>query len=432
MSKKQGSLGLPEYRVLVVDDDEDVRLLLSRALGKFGIHADTAEDGIVAENMLRCKSYDGLISDLSMPRKHGHRLITDVIEQGHVPVVIAMTAVPEPKLVLDLMTRGVTDFVQKPLNNEVFAAKVEFYLQRSSSAPSRDRKVDSSARTERAASSDEVEPAEATRSVEHAVARLEKRQESLEAGYLGFVRVFANLVSQFGAAKESHVGRVENMAAYMGSRLGLAREELLQLKMAALLHDIGRFGIPDRIRLTAPWRLQGKDRELYERYPLIGAALLGEIPGAEPVANLVEAHAENYNGTGFPARKKGEEIPLGARIIRICDGYDTFVTFPGENESREDTKAYLAAKRGVVHDPELFPLALAYLEEFFEETSLTGFRTVAASDLGSGMILAENVYDSGGLFLVRHGAILNDSLVERLRHLLTSREVRVKDDSATE
>jgi response regulator RpfG family c-di-GMP phosphodiesterase len=425
MVTEQDSLGLSEYRVLVVDDDEDVRLLLSRALSKFGIKVDTAEDGVVAENMLRCHKYDGLISDLVMPRKHGHSLITDVIGQGYVPVVIAMTSVLEPKLVLDLMTRGVADFVQKPLNYEAFSAKVMFYLERTSSAPSRGQHIDSLAPTKQAASTGGVERAKIKR-LEHVVVRLEEQQESLEARNMGFVRVFANLVSQFGETKHSHVGRVENMAAYMGSRLGLSSEQLQQLRMAALLHDIGQCGMPDQIRRTPPWQLEGRDRELYERYPLIGAALLGEIPGAEPVANLVEAHAENYNGTGFPAKKKGKEIPAGARIVRICDDYENFMMFSEESGSSENAKLYLAAKRGVVHDPELFPLALAYLEDAVNETDADSIKTVPARFLARGMVLADSLYDAKGVFLVRQGAILNDYLVERLHHLLTLGEVRVK------
>ena len=117
-----------DYRALVVDDDEDIRVVLSRSLRRFDVSADAAMDGVMATNMLRLKRYDALITYLKMPRKHGQSLIMETLAGKNAPVIIAITGVAEPRLTLDLISRGVVDVVQKPFDCELLAAKVKGHL----------------------------------------------------------------------------------------------------------------------------------------------------------------------------------------------------------------------------------------------------------------------------------------------------------------
>jgi len=109
--------------------------------------------------------------------------------------------------------------------------------------------------------------------------------------------------------------------------VGLEPQAERILKVASLLHEIGQFGMPDTLRDKAAWRLPKDIREQYEKCPAIGAALLGEMPGTDEIVRLVECHAENFDGSGFPNKLSGDAIPIGARIIRLADAYDTYLMF---------------------------------------------------------------------------------------------------------
>jgi len=251
----------------------------------------------------------------------------------------------------------------------------------------------------------------------------------LEAGLVGSVRVLSNLFNQIGQTEGSHVGRVETIAARIAARCGMSKGDIRHLRIAALLHDIGQFGMPDRMRNLPPWALDGPELVVFKNYPLISAVLLSEVPGAEVAVQLIEAHAENFDGTGFPEGLKGDAIPLGARIIRIADGCDTYAMHAAEGRTLEGVRMHLQAQKGKAYDPELVNSTFTSLREsrFTENTEET--QEVSALSLRPGMVLAENVYDPDGRFLAREGAQLTESMVPRVRQLLGSQPVKVTVDN---
>lgn len=121
--------------VLVVDDEPQVRSLTCRALGAAGMVCEQAEDGEDAFRKLSSKTFDALITDLRMPRRHGHALCNDVMKLPSPPRTMVVTALADPRLVRDLMGRGVYDVVQKPVQYEVLAAKVQSMLDRAAPQP---------------------------------------------------------------------------------------------------------------------------------------------------------------------------------------------------------------------------------------------------------------------------------------------------------
>jgi diguanylate cyclase (GGDEF)-like protein len=122
-----------------------------------------------------------------------------------------------------------------------------------------------------------------------------------------------------------HVSEVARMAATMGRHLDLGTEELSNLTHAAELHDIGKIGIPDRI-LHKPARLSPTEWELMQSHTLIGERILKAAPSMAKVARLVRASHERWDGKGYPDRLAGPEIPLGARVIFICDAFAAMIS----------------------------------------------------------------------------------------------------------
>ncbi|MCC6486633.1 MAG: response regulator [Candidatus Hydrogenedentes bacterium] len=422
-------------RALVVDDSQEFRALLSRALQREGVNCDVAPDGLVAEQMLGLNCYDILVTDLRMPRKHGHQLITDVMASSNPPMIVVMTGVLEARLIADLISRGVRDVIQKPLAFDVMAAKIKALFERRAIGPSESAGAaagtGAGAATRvaeelgRATESMRAQLNDVTKSFESAIRDLERQKSDLEEGFHGSLRMLTNLFDKMGSAGGSHAGRVERMASLIGERLGLSRDEKRNLVFASLLHDVGQFGMPDAVRSRAPWALSGNEREIFQAYPVIGAMLLSEIRGADKVAEIVEAHAENFDGSGFPKQLKGSQIARESRIIRIADGCDTHLMFHEHEHPIEELRLHLLSGRGRAYDPEMIDAALASLHDAFSTPAEEEVMEVSLVEARPNLVLAENVYDEKGRFLARAGATLSSSMLLRLQWLIGTQSIKV-------
>lgn len=122
-----------------------------------------------------------------------------------------------------------------------------------------------------------------------------------------------------------HSSQVSAMAYATARQIGLSEQELFTVRIAALLHDIGKIGIPDQV-LNKPGRLDEEERRLIEQHPEIGAKILAGIPALARVTEMVKYHHARWDGKGYPEALAGEEIPLGARIIAVADTYQAMTS----------------------------------------------------------------------------------------------------------
>ena len=119
-----------EFKALVVDDDPIARRLVGVALGDEGFECAYAADGDDALDQIAAKQFDLVVTDLCMPHKHGHALAVELLARGNGPVIVVYTAVDDPRMTKDLITRGVDDIIYKPTNYPAFAAKTRALVQR--------------------------------------------------------------------------------------------------------------------------------------------------------------------------------------------------------------------------------------------------------------------------------------------------------------
>ena len=138
-------------------------------------------------------------------------------------------------------------------------------------------------------------------------------------------QVLLSVVGEHDSALRDHLHDVAALAVEVGRVLGLAEDELAHVRRAAALHDIGKVAIPDAI-LHAPRALEPDEWEYMRQHTIIGARIIGAAPELGPVADMVRASHERFDGGGYPDGVAGEEIPLGARIVAVCDSYDAMVT----------------------------------------------------------------------------------------------------------
>jgi diguanylate cyclase (GGDEF)-like protein len=161
-----------------------------------------------------------------------------------------------------------------------------------------------------------------------------------------------------------HSTAVSRWALLTGERLGLHQSALRRTAAAARLHDIGKINVDDAI-LTKPARLSQAEWEVLRRHPREGARLLTELSDRADLAPLVGAHHERWDGTGYPARLRGEEIPVEARIIAVCDSWAamradrTYAAALSEEAARQQ----IERGRGTQFDPAVADAFLALLDE---------------------------------------------------------------------
>jgi len=142
----------------------------------------------------------------------------------------------------------------------------------------------------------------------------------LEGAFLSTIGVLADAVELQDDYTGEHSNEVAELAVRVGRRLGLGGDELERLRYGALLHDVGKIGIPGEL-LRKPGPLTATERERMDEHTAIGARMLERIPFLAPVAPLVRSAHERYDGGGYPDGLAGEEIPLGAMIIATCDAF---------------------------------------------------------------------------------------------------------------
>jgi len=154
--------------------------------------------------------------------------------------------------------------------------------------------------------------------------RCRQYREEETRNYLGIIRGLATALEAKDAVTRGHSARVAHMCLHAGLVLGIRRQELERLEVAASLHDLGKIGVPETI-LNKPGPLDPEEMELIRRHPAVGAEMLEEIPLLKDLAPVVRGHHERFGGGGYPDGLKGSAIPLHSRIIAVADALDAML-----------------------------------------------------------------------------------------------------------
>jgi len=195
-------------------------------------------------------------------------------------------------------------------------------------------------------------------------------EEELAALRTSVVCAFNQLLDLKDLNTGVHSTRLAEWALHVASELGLGGSELGDIEIAALLHDIGKVGIPDAI-LNKPARLSSDEYDLMKKHPEYGWAVLRQVPGMKTASLIILHHHESYDGKGYPAGLKGTEIPIGSRIVSVIDSFDAMVSNrPYRNGlPAEEAMRRLLECSGTQFDPDVvkhfLPLARAEMNAVF-------------------------------------------------------------------
>ena len=143
--------------------------------------------------------------------------------------------------------------------------------------------------------------------------------------FLGSVSALSQAIDAKDGFTRGHADRVSRIAGAIAREMGLSEKLIEHIELAGLLHDIGKIGVEDQI-LMKPARLDPHEQELMRRHPIYGASILEPSESLRPLAPLVLHHHENFDGSGYPEGRRGEDIPLGSRIIIVADAYEAMTS----------------------------------------------------------------------------------------------------------
>jgi putative nucleotidyltransferase with HDIG domain len=195
-------------------------------------------------------------------------------------------------------------------------------------------------------------------------------EEQLTALRSSLICAFNQLLDLKDLNTGVHSTRLAEWALHVAGELGLDRESLGDIEVAALLHDIGKIGVSDAI-LNKPAKLTAEEYEVMKKHPEYGWAVLRQVPGMERASLMILHHHENYNGTGYPGGLKGEEIPIGSRIVSVIDAFDAMVSTRPYRQGMpfEEAERRLFAASGTQFDARVvnsfLPLARAEMSSVF-------------------------------------------------------------------
>jgi response regulator RpfG family c-di-GMP phosphodiesterase len=290
-----------EARILIVDDEEAIRSLLVECLALRGYETAGAANGREALRRVAERPVDLILTDLRMPAMDGMELLRAIVERGDETAVVLVTACEDLPAAVEAMKAGAYDYLVKPLDLGMVTLAVERAL----------RKRQGVLAAKMAAFDQSLE-------LQRFGDRLqEASQEALEM-----------LVAVLDAREREtmcHSKRVSEFAVHLGQVMHLSENEIETLRRAALLHDVGKVGIPDAI-LGKPCDLTEAERDEMRRHPEIGYRILQAVASLHPAAEIVLAHHANFDGSGYPVTWAGERIPLGARIFSVVDCFDAMTS----------------------------------------------------------------------------------------------------------
>ena len=291
-----------KYRILIIDDEETIRNLFFQALTNIGYECETAENGKIGVEIAKSKgNFDAVLLDVQMPVLNGIETLKQIKEHDPDLSIIMVSASVDIEHVRGALKEGAYDYLFKPFN----VVEVEAVIKRSIE------------RTKLIKQNRDYQ-----RNLENKVKKQTMELIKLYAGTLEAMVLALDL-----REKETgyHSYRVTEYALTLARKLELSDHDLSVIAKGALLHDIGKIGVPDNI-LLKPGKLNDEEWEIMKQHPRHGYDLLRNIDFLEESAQIVLHHHEHFNGKGYPVGLVGDQIPLGARIFSIVDTLDALTS----------------------------------------------------------------------------------------------------------
>ena len=302
------TMNVEPEQILVVDDEEAIREVVSTMLESRGYNCTAVCNGRAAQEHVRKQVPDLVLSDMIMPEMDGIKLLEWLRNFDPEVPVIMVTAIHDISTALEAIRRGAYDYILKPFEKDQLYHGVGRALQH-----------------RRLVVENRNYQQNLQQQVDEKTAQLQSALVQLEQSYDDTLEALGSALDLKDAETEGHCQRVTAFTISIAKTMPVPGVYLPILARAAFLHDIGKMAIPDSI-LRKPGPLDDDEKQIMRTHCEIGYNVLTRIPFLRDAAEIVLAHQEFFDGSGYPRGLRGEQIPLGARIFSIADALDAMIS----------------------------------------------------------------------------------------------------------
>lgn len=328
-------------KIMIVDDELGPREALKMIL-RDDYEVITASSGAEALNYLETGEFALVILDIRMPDINGIDLLALVKSKSPETEAVMITAYASVETATNALRRGALDYLIKPFDSNAVKAAVKKGLVR---------------RTRQAA----LLKRQSELQVVNASLRekIENARQGIQSHYLETVRSLVAAIDAKDSYTKGHQERVAFFTEILGEEMGLPEEEKRVLWQAAILHDIGKIGVPEQI-LRKTGRLTDEEFKIVKQHPVIGADIISPVRFLQKERPIVLHHHEKFDGTGYPEGLLGRQIPYGARIIAVADALDAMLSNRPYAPAKTPAQAREELRRcaGTQFDPQVAETAL--------------------------------------------------------------------------
>jgi response regulator RpfG family c-di-GMP phosphodiesterase len=386
------------HTILIVDDEPQTCANIGKILSKKGFISLEAHNGAEALSVLKEKFVDLVLLDVKMPQMGGLEALKKIKEKYPGIEVIMATAFSDLETAIESMKHGAFGFLAKPVNAEHLVMEINKALDH-----------------RRMLQQIKIYEKRLEMKVDDKAEEVKYLYGLLEANFVKAIHVFLDLIALNDPFLTKHSKRVAELAVKTGQKFNLNEKRLLDLEQAALLHDIGKLGVPERIRFLPYEDLNPKEKALMQKQTLLVQQTLAPVSHLQRAGLIIKSRTERADGKGFPEGFKGDEIPIESQILSVANTFENVARNPMKKESDEYAAvAYLERETGSRFRQKVVKMFL----EAFEELKFQRKQEMALplAELKEGMVLTKNIVDDNGQMVFSKGSRLTAAQIAMIKN----------------
>lgn len=438
------------HRILLVDDEENITRALKRLLRKEGWRVETRNSGPAALDFISeaDEPFSLIVSDQRMPEMSGAEFLEKSTKIMPEAIRFLLTGYSDIKAVEEAVNKGkIKRYLTKPWDDEVILLHIREAIEEVELRRENERLTKLTQKQNRQlyeiGLTLEKKVRDRTRKLKEKSAVLEGMNKKLEKSFRTIVHLLISMIEAGDKVLGGYLRQTGRLSKKVAHHLGLEGGDVETVEIAGMLHDMGLFGMPERFLQQAESDLSPSDLRRFHQHPIWAAHSMGAIEKLADAGKLVRSHHEQYDGKGFPERLKGEEIPVGARIVSAVSDYCRIFTYWPENiqeiiQRAKEKHGFLMDASGTIKADALLQIAaekvlmdgvrkkydegvvlalIAITRESRATSSKQRSRLFPIEHLQPGMVVPQDLLLFDGRMLLAQSTVLDETMIQTIRRM---------------